>query len=139
MPSSVTQHRHYPLPHPDNFLSDDVLRIGEAFTHIDRDVSETKNTLTHIDFALNAIDKRILQLKKETSKKSQQDIAQIDNKLEQIRKRLNQVDMEMLKNTNRDHVQEQKIVKNTQRSQLQEKLIAKMNLESFIGLGVVIR
>lgn len=39
MPKIFTQYKNYPLPHPDNYLSDDVKRIGDAFSQVDSDMN----------------------------------------------------------------------------------------------------
>lgn len=38
MPNNETVKRNYPLPHPDNKLSEDVGRISDAFSKVDDDV-----------------------------------------------------------------------------------------------------
>lgn len=36
----ITPNRHYPLPHPDNPLSEDVVRLRETITRIDADMAQ---------------------------------------------------------------------------------------------------
>lgn len=45
MPSETTA-RGYPLPHPNNLLSDDVHRLREAITRIDADITEAQQRHT---------------------------------------------------------------------------------------------
>ncbi len=40
MINQTTTHRNYPLPHPDNMLEEDVIRIKDSFEQIDIDVND---------------------------------------------------------------------------------------------------
>ncbi len=46
MIDQTTNHRNYPLPHPDNMLEDDVTRIKDSFEQIDLDVNDLFLTTT---------------------------------------------------------------------------------------------
>jgi hypothetical protein len=42
-----TTHQEYPLPHPDNFLEDDVERIRNSFELVDTDVNDLSNSISN--------------------------------------------------------------------------------------------
>lgn len=43
-----TEHRSYPLPHPDNMLDEDVLRLRDALTQIDADIAQQQTATTEM-------------------------------------------------------------------------------------------
>lgn len=44
----ATSHRSYPLPHPDNMLDEDVLRLRDALSQIDADVAQQQTATTNM-------------------------------------------------------------------------------------------
>jgi hypothetical protein len=53
MITDCTINKNYPLPHPQNIASQDVVRIREAFGAVDADVATVEANITRLRAELN--------------------------------------------------------------------------------------
>lgn len=63
MAEEFTQHLNLPLPHPEHLLSDDVLRIRDAFTALDQKIAALDALLTSDDLTLDSVQELVDAIK----------------------------------------------------------------------------
>lgn len=55
MPEILTPHLCLPLPHPDNSLAEDVLRIRDALTALDQKIAAQDGAITAVSTEIGAV------------------------------------------------------------------------------------
>ena len=63
MPEILTPHLSLPLPHPDNSLAEDVIRIRDAFTVLDQKIAALDTLLTSDDLTLDSVQELVGAIK----------------------------------------------------------------------------
>ena len=63
MPEILTPHLSLPLPHPDNTLAEDVIRIRDAFTVLDQKIAALDALLTSDDLTLDCVQELVGAIK----------------------------------------------------------------------------
>lgn len=63
MPEILTPHLSLPLPHPDNTLAEDVIRIRDAFTVLDQKIAALDTLLTSDDLTLDSVQELVGAIK----------------------------------------------------------------------------
>lgn len=63
MPEMLTAHLGLPLPHPENELAEDVLRIRDAFTALDQKLEAIDLLLSSDDLTLDSLQELVTAIK----------------------------------------------------------------------------
>lgn len=63
MPEILTPHLNLPMPHPDNNLAEDVIRIRGAFTVLDQKIAALDTLLTSDDLTLDSVQELVGAIK----------------------------------------------------------------------------
>lgn len=63
MPEILTPHLSLPLPHPDNLLQEDVLRIRDALTALDTKIAALDTLLNSDDLTLDSVQELVGAIK----------------------------------------------------------------------------